>query len=148
MVYSKLTYRAMNIAYQAHHGQYDKNGAPYIYHPIHLAEQMEDEIACCVALLHDVAEDTEWTLEALAEQFPQEVIDALTLLTHQPGVPYMEYVKTIRENPTARMVKLADLAHNSDRTRVNPAHPMDEKKRDALLERYEKARAYLMFEEE
>ena len=58
MIYTELTCKAMKLAYNAHHGQTDYNGIPYIFHPIHLAEQMDDEFSCCVALLHDVVEDT------------------------------------------------------------------------------------------
>lgn len=117
MVYTELTNKALKIAYNAHHGQVDYNGIPYIFHPIHLAEQMEDEVSCCAALLHDVAEDTDVTLEDLAEEFPPEVIAVLRLLTHGKDVPYFDYVKAIRANPTAVKVKLADLDHNSDQTR-------------------------------
>ena len=117
MVYTPLTNRAMQIAYAAHHGQFDYNGIPYIFHPIHLAEQMEDEISCCAALLHDVVEDTDITLEELSREFPAEVIDILNLLTHDDAVPYFDYVRAIKAHPTARKIKLADIAHNSDQTR-------------------------------
>ena len=117
MIYTHLTNKAMRIAYQAHHGQLDYNGIPYIFHPIHLAEQMDDEISCCVALLHDVVEDTDITLEDLAQKFPEEVIEALKLLTHEDGTDYFDYVRAIRENPIAKKVKLADLNHNSDQSR-------------------------------
>ena len=88
-----------------------------------LAEQMADEVSTCVALLHDVVEDTQWTIEELAAEFPQEVVDALRLLTHEEGVPYMEYVAAIADNATATRVKLEDLKHNMDPTRMcgNPA---------------------------
>ena len=112
MVYTELTNKAMKIAYAAHHGQEDYNGIPYIFHPLHLAEQMEDEISCCAALLHDVAEDTALTLEDLAKEFPEEIMAVLRLLTHEEGVPYMEYVAAIKPNPVAKAVKLADLKHN------------------------------------
>ena len=69
MVNTKLTRKAMNIAYNAHMNQFDKAGVPYIYHPIHLAEQMDSETECIVALLHDVVEDTEVTLEQLEKEF-------------------------------------------------------------------------------
>ena len=62
MIYTKLTKKAMDIAYKAHHGQKDKGGFPYINHPLHLAEQMDDEYSTCVALLHDVVEDSDITL--------------------------------------------------------------------------------------
>ena len=79
MIYTPLTNKAMKIAYRAHHGQKDYNGIPYIFHPIHLAESMDDEISCCAALLHDVVEDTSVTMEFLAREFPREVIDVLKL---------------------------------------------------------------------
>lgn len=117
MVYSPLTNKAMQIAYTAHHGQVDKGGLPYIFHPYHLAEQMEDEVSCCAALLHDVAEDTDITLEDLAKEFPSAVMEVLTLLTHKEDVPYYEYVRAVKANPIAVKIKLADIAHNSDQSR-------------------------------
>lgn len=119
MIYTKLTNEAMRIAYAAHHGQTNKSGIPYIYHPIHLAEQMADEYTTCVALLHDVVEDTDVTLEDLAKSFPKEVVDAVALMTHADGVDYFDYVRKIRTNPIAKAVKLADLTHNSDTTRMD-----------------------------
>lgn len=117
MLYTPLTCKAMRIAYEAHHGQVDKGGLPYIFHPYHLAEQMDDEVSCCAALLHDVVEDTDITLEALAKEFPQEVMEVLSLLTHQEDVPYYDYVQAVKANPIAVKIKLADIAHNSDQTR-------------------------------
>lgn len=120
MIYTELTKKAMKIAYDAHHGQLDKGGLPYVFHPWHLAEQMDDEISTIAALLHDVVEDTDWTLEQLeAEGFPPESMEALGLLTHPEGQPYMEYVAGLRHNPVAVKVKLADLRHNSDFTRLS-----------------------------
>ena len=120
MLYTEKTKKAMKIAYNAHKEQTDKNGIPYIYHPIHLAEQMDDENTICVALLHDVAEDTDITLEELkSEGFHDEVIAALKLLTHDDKVPYMEYVRAVKTNAIATKVKLADLRHNSDLTRLD-----------------------------
>ena len=74
MIYTSLTNRALRLAYNAHQGQVDKSGQPYIFHPYHLAEQMTDEISVCVALLHDVLEDTDVSLEELEALFPPEVI--------------------------------------------------------------------------
>ena len=119
MLYTPLTCKAMQIAYAAHHGQVDKGGLPYIFHPYHLAEQMDDEVSCCAALLHDVVEDTDVTMEELAREFPQEVIDVLKLLTHAEGVDYFDYVRAIKANPIAVKVKLADLAHNGDPRRIS-----------------------------
>lgn len=120
MIYTTLTKKAMRICFEAHQYQVDKTGLPYVFHPFHLAEQMQDELSCCVALLHDVIEDTSLTFEDLSKEgFPTEVIEALKLLTHDPKVPYMEYVKMIKTNELARKVKLADLRHNSDLSRLN-----------------------------
>ena len=118
MIYTELTIKAMNLAYTAHHGQFDKGGVPYIFHPIHLAEQMDDEISTCVALLHDTVEDTAVTLEQLAQEFPPAVVEAVDLLTHREGVEYFDYVRSIKQNPVAVKVKLADLDHNGDPKRI------------------------------
>lgn len=119
MIYTTLTKKALSICFDAHKDQRDKSGAPYVFHPFHLAEQMTDEYTVCTALLHDVVEDTDTTLEDLrSEGFPEEVLEALALLTHDADTPYMDYVKGLKHNPIARAVKLADLAHNSDPTRL------------------------------
>lgn len=141
MIYTPLTKKAMTIAYEAHKGQKDKGGVPYIFHPVHLAEQMDDEISVCVALLHDVAEDTDYTLKQLGEMFPPEVTEALSLLTRPKGADYFDYARAIKDNPTAKKVKLADLAHNSDETRL--AEDTDEKTILYLREKYRKAKAIL-----
>ena len=119
MIYTELTMKAMNLAYNAHHGQFDKGGMPYIFHPVHLAEQMDDEFSTCVALLHDTVEDTAVTLEDLGKDFPAEVVNAVRLLTHDDDVEYFDYVRAIKADPIAVKVKLADLAHNGDPTRIS-----------------------------
>ena len=120
MIYTQLTKKAMRIAYEAHKNQADKSGVPYIYHPIHLAEQMQEEATVCVALLHDVVEDTDITIGDLRlEGFGEEIIEALKLMTHDENVPYMEYIRKIKDNPIAKAVKQADLAHNSDLSRLD-----------------------------
>ena len=118
MIYTPLTCEAMKLAYAAHHGQVDKSGIPYIFHPIHLAEQMQDEYTTCVALLHDVVEDTDVTLEELKKLFPAEVVEAVGMMTHGKDEPYLDYVRRVKENPIAKVVKLADLRHNSDESRM------------------------------
>lgn len=138
MIYTPLTNTAMRIAYQAHHGQLDYNGIPYIFHPIHLAESMDDEISCCVALLHDTVEDTALTIEDLKAVFPPEVTDAVALLTHSNGTDYFDYVRAIKDNPIARKVKLADLAHNSDQSRC-VGSDLSEERKTKWKEKYEKA---------
>lgn len=118
MIYTSLTKKALNIAYKAHEGQLDQSGIPYIFHPYHVAEQMEDEITTCIALLHDVMEDTAVTDEELSEEFPEEVMVPLRLLNHDSAEPYADYIRRIKTNPTAVKVKLADIAHNMDLSRV------------------------------
>ena len=84
MIYTALTKKAMKISFEAHKDQVDKCGIPYVYHPFHIAEQMTDEITTCVALLHDVIEDTNTTIDDLRNDgFPDEVLEALELLTHK-----------------------------------------------------------------
>ena len=143
MVYTPLTKKAMRIAYRAHHGQVDKSGVPYIFHPIHLAEQMEDEISCCAALLHDVAEDTSVTMCELESQFPKEVTDVLRLLTHEDDTDYFGYIRAIRANPIAVKVKLADLAHNCDQSRCIGSD-LSEEKLAVWQAKYQKARKILL----
>ena len=120
MIYTDLTKKALRLCFDAHSHQVDKSGLPYVFHPFHLAEQMDTEEATIVALLHDVIEDTDFTLEDLAEMgYPPAVIDALALMTHDSSVPYMDYVKKISGNALATKVKLADLRHNSDLSRLD-----------------------------
>ena len=145
MIYTELTNKALRIAYDAHHGQVDSNGIPYIFHPLHLAEQMEDEISCCCAILHDVVEDTSVTMEELTEIFPAAVIEVLKLLTHGDDVPYEQYVRAIKANPTAVKVKLADIAHNSDRTRCIGSD-IPQAKLDAWDAKYAMAKSLLLEE--
>lgn len=145
MIYTPLTNKAMKIAYHAHHGQFDYNGIPYIYHPIHLAEQMDNEYSCCVALLHDTVEDTAVTLEELKKDFPSEITDAVALLTHNDEVDYFDYVRTIKDNPIAKKVKLADLTHNSDQSRCIGSDLTSERL-EFWKNKYQKAREILLSE--
>ena len=138
MLYTEMTKQAMRIAYDAHKDQVDKSGVPYIYHPIHLAEQMDDEISICVALLHDVVEDTGITFSALAAQgISDQVIEALQLLKNYDAIPYMDYVQKIKDsrNYAAIVVKLADLRHNSDALRLDKV----DEKAVLRLEKYKSA---------
>ena len=117
MIYTEMTIKAMKIAYEAHLGQLDYNDVPYIFHPYHLAEQMDDEVSCTVALLHDVVEDTPITLSNLEQIFPAQVVEIVRLLTHDENVDYFDYIREIKKNPIAMKVKLEDLKHNSDESR-------------------------------
>lgn len=120
MIYTPMTKKALKLCFDAHKAQTDKSGMPYVFHPFHLAEQMQDEVTTTVALLHDVVEDTEYTFADLSEMgFPPVVLDALRLLTHDDTVPYMDYVREVKKNPVAAAVKLADLRHNSDLSRMD-----------------------------
>ena len=120
MIYTDLTKKALKLCFEVHKEQVDKTGMPYVFHPFHLAEQMDDELSTVCALLHDVVEDSNVTLQNLADMgFPPAVLEVLALLTHAPDIPYMEYVKKIAVNPIAKKVKIADLKHNSDVTRVD-----------------------------
>lgn len=140
MIYTKMTKIALKLCFEAHKEQFDKSGMPYVFHPFHLAEQMKDEETTVVALLHDVVEDTEITLHDLkALGFSERILDAISLMTHDPIVPYMDYVAQIKKNPIARAVKLADLRHNSDASRLEVITEWDEKR----AEKYRKAIALL-----
>lgn len=139
MIHTKLTRKAMIIAYNAHINQLDKAGVPYIYHPIHLAEQMNTEIECIVALLHDVVEDTEITFEQLEKEFSSEVIEIIKLLTHNKKIDYMKYIVEIKKNPIAKKVKIADLEHNSDESRLDKITAKDIARR----KKYKKALYFL-----
>lgn len=136
MIYTDLTKKALKFCFEAHKNQYDKSGMPYVFHPFHLAEQMTTEETTVVALLHDVVEDTDYTIADLTEMgFPKAITDAIGLMTHEKGVDYFEYVAAIKENPIAKAVKIADLTHNSDLSRL------DEVTEKALnrREKYQKA---------
>ena len=121
MIYTEKTRKALNLCFEAHKDQFDKSGAPYVFHPYHVAEQMTDEDSIVVALLHDVVEDSDCTFDdLLILGFDQCIVDALKLLTHSNSEPYMDYIAKIKANPVARAVKLADLTHNSDLSRLAP----------------------------
>ena len=146
MIYTDLTERALRLAYRAHAGQEDKAGVPYIFHPYHLAEQMTTEAAVCVALLHDVVEDSDVTIEDIATAFPAEGTEAVQLLTHDERVPYLDYIRALRANPLARTVKLADLAHNSDESRLREAVAKEPDTVTKRRAKYDAARAILLGE--
>lgn len=142
MIHTEMTRRAARLAYDAHHGQLDDGGMPYVFHPFHLAERMPDEATTCAALLHDVVEHTDATFDDLAG-FPDEVVEAVRLLTHGEGVPYMDYVRGLSGNRIARTVKLADLEHNSDMSRFRGAEGVTEGMMSEWSARYAEARRFL-----
>jgi (p)ppGpp synthase/HD superfamily hydrolase len=125
--------KAVQIAAQAHRGQRDKAGAPYLLHPLRMMLRMESEAAMMAAVLHDVVEDSDWTLDQLrAEGFSEEVLQAVECLTHRSGESYDEFVARVQTNAIARQVKLADLEDNMNIRRMAEITPKDL----ARLEKY------------
>lgn len=140
MLYTPTTKRALRFCMEAHAGQRDKAGLPYANHPLHLAEQMSTEDETCAALLHDVMEDCGATADDLrALGVSPAAVRAVELLTHQDGVPYLDYARALRANPIARRVKAADLRHNCDLARLDHVTDADV----ARLRRYLQARVAL-----
>lgn len=126
MIYTKLTKKALQISFDVHKDQIDKSGIPYVFHPFHLAEQMENEYSVCVALLHDVVEDSDYTIKDLVNDgFPKEVIEAIKILIHNKDIPYFEYIKKIENNVLATRVKIEDLKHNSNLNRLDHISEID-----------------------
>ena len=146
MIYTDKTIKAMQIAYEQHIGQRDKGDVPYIFHPIHLAEQCSDETTTIVALLHDVVEDTDMTLEEIKFYgFSDEIIEALKLLTHKKGVPYLDYVIEISKNEIAKKVKILDLEHNLTEERLPSNKSTLSEKYLSKRQIYLKALGYLKY---
>ncbi|HET2855142.1 TPA: GTP pyrophosphokinase [Streptococcus pneumoniae] len=110
---------ALAIAKKAHAGQVDKAGVDYIQHPLYVASQVNTEQEKAVALLHDVIEDSDITAADLfASGLSNEVVTAVQILTKKKGQSYQEYLGKVKSNNLARVVKLADLKHNSDLSRL------------------------------
>lgn len=131
---------ALSIATKAHRGQFDKAGIDYIEHPIFVASQVDSEEEKAVALLHDVIEDSSVTAEELLNAgLPETVVTAVQILSKKKGQDYQTYLKTVKSNPLARVVKLADLKHNSDLLRLETITDKDLER----LEKYKKAIDYL-----
>jgi (p)ppGpp synthase/HD superfamily hydrolase len=127
---------AVSIAARAHRGQKDKAGAPYLLHPLRMMLRMDTEAAMMAAVLHDVVEDTEWTLERLREAgFSDEVLEAVDCLTHREGESYQQFVERVRTNPIARQIKIADLEDNMNVRRMDQLGPRDLER----LEKYHRA---------
>ena len=119
MISPELLEKAIRIAVEAHQGQRDKNDAPYILHPIRVMGRVRTTPEQIVAILHDVVEDTDWTLDGLRKEgFPKEIVDAVDCLTKREGEAYEDFVTRAASNPIARPVKLADLEDNMDVRRI------------------------------
>ena len=128
--------RAIELAKQHHEGQTDKAGKPYIDHPLRVMNQVESEEEKIVAVLHDIVEDTDISLDDLrSEGFSEEVVSAVECLTKQDGENYDSYIERISFNPLAVKIKLADLEDNSDLTRLPEVTDKDLER----IEKYDKA---------
>ncbi len=137
---SWLPGHAVAIAATAHRGQFDRAGAPYIFHPLRLMARAESPVEKMAAVLHDVVEDTPWTLAALADEgFPDEVLEALDCLTKRAGESYEAFIERIAAHPLATRVKLLDLEDNMSVQRLATLEPNDL----ARLEKYHRARRRL-----
>lgn len=131
----QMILRAATIATKAHDGHKRKDGAPYISHPIRVATQVEGKIAGAVALLHDVVEDTNVTLEDLRDAgFTNQVIDAVDAITKRPGEKYSDFIDRISRNPLAIEVKIADIRDN-----LEDQSALDPEEAEFLTKRYTKA---------
>ncbi|MDY0236199.1 MAG: GTP pyrophosphokinase [Gudongella sp.] len=128
--------KAIDISFNAHKGQYDKAGKPYASHPIYVACKMKTDKEKIVALLHDVLEDTEITVEYLIQEgYTGEIIEAIIAITRENAEDYFQYIKRVKQNPLAKKVKIEDLKHNMDISRINEPTQRDLER----VERYKKA---------
>ena len=135
--------KAIQIAVSAHVGQVDKAGQPYILHPLRVMFSVETPHERLAAVLHDVVEDTEVTIDDLADEgFPTEVLDAIQALTKLKGESRLDAAMRAVRNPIARKVKLADLADNMDMSRIPHPTASDH----ARLREYESVRKLLLNE--
>ncbi|MGV3714296.1 hypothetical protein [Pseudolysinimonas sp.] len=133
--------RALEIATAAHEGQLDKAGQPYLAHPLRVRDRVAGESARIVATLHDVVEDSEWTLDDLAaEGFAPHVIAAVDALTKRPGEELADSMARVVGDALARAVKCADLADNADLARLAALDPVQ---RARLEQKYSRSAAYL-----
>ena len=117
---------AQELASAAHAGQVDKSGVPYVEHLRFVAEHVSGDDAKTVAWLHDIVEDTTVTLDDLRrEGFPEHIVAAVDAHTHRPGESYLDYVRRASENPLTRRVKIQDVLHNMDLSRLDHVGPAD-----------------------
>ena len=131
---------ALSIARKAHEGQLDKAGVDYIEHPIYVASQVDTEEEKAVALLHDVIEDSPVSAKGLLQAgLPETVVTAVQVLTKKKEQDYQTYLETVKKNSLARVVKLADLKHNSDLSRLSSITEKDRER----LKKYKKAIDFL-----
>ena len=138
--YNQLLELAIKVATEAHAGLFDKGGKPYINHPQAVADSLSNTEYKIVAYLHDVCEDTPITLEDLKDMgFTYRIVNSIRLLTRTDKLTYEQYLRRLRMDSAARAVKIADLKHNMDITRI----PNPSEKDYARIEKYKKALAFL-----
>lgn len=138
-IQKSVSQRAYEVAKKAHFGQVDKAGVDYIKHPEIVASFVKTDEEKAVAFLHDVIEDTALTLQDLRNDgFSEKVINAVDILTKKKGQTYQSYMELVKTNELARIVKLADLRHNSDLTRLSKVTRKD-------IERNKKYRSAITF---
>ena len=136
-LHGNLIERSIGIALKSHKGQKDKAGLPYILHPLTVMNKVTAADEKVVAVLHDVIEDTDITIEDLEEyEIPDFVIEAVDAISKRDDEEYMEYIKRCGENGIARRVKLADLEHNTQQDRIKYV-------KASTLKRYQEAKLYL-----
>ena len=133
--------KAYRFAMKAHEGQIDKGGKPYIDHVMYVASKFVDNHELrIVAMLHDVVEDTKYSIEDIeSEGFSKDIIDALKIITKPDDMDYMEYIEYVSSNELASRVKMADLKHNMDITRLDNPTDYDIRR----VDKYKKALEYL-----
>lgn len=130
---------ALQIAQKAHVGQVDKAGKDYILHPITVSSYMDTDTEKAIAYLHDVLEDTNVTADDLRTIFSNEIVDAVIILTHRKDESYFEYIQRVSKSNLAKKIKVADLLHNLDITRIKEPTKSDYER----LEKYKKAILFL-----
>lgn len=137
---SKLLDMAIDLSQYAHEGQVDKAGQPYFLHVKAVADGVDTDELKTIAYLHDVCEDTPFGLDDLTELgFPDEIVQSVRVLTRAKGIPYNEYIEQVKQDDNARKVKISDLKHNMDLSRIPEPTEADYRR----LEKYKKALDYL-----
>lgn len=136
--------QAKELAFKIHANQTDKAGAPYTLHletvASKLTEQGENEDVIVVGWLHDSVEDTDITIGEIRDLFGDDISTAVDAITKRKNEPYQDYLQRVKSNEIARKVKLADLAHNMDLSRLGNITDKDLKR----LEKYKQAKAFLL----
>jgi (p)ppGpp synthase/HD superfamily hydrolase len=134
-----LIEKALSIALEAHKGQTDKYGQPYVLHPLRLMHRFRDPEMQTIAILHDVVEDSDWTLDQLRnEGFSDRIVGTVDALTRREEESYASLIDRAADNPLARKVKLADLEDNMDIRRMKSIGDADRERLNRYRSAYEK----------